>query len=152
MDLHHRFWSKVDKSGTCWLWRASKDADGYGRFGFNGRTALAHRVAYELVFGEIEDGKCVCHICDIPACVRPSHLFVATQTENVTDCYLKGRKPKGEANGNAKLTASSVSEIRKAFATGHVSQQALGRQHGVTGANIHAIVHRKTWTLIEKEA
>ena len=149
--LSKRFWSKVDTSGTCWLWRGYKGCDGYGVIGVGFRTALAHRVSYLLSIGPIEDGKCVCHICDVPSCVRPSHLFVATQTENVLDCARKGRKPKGEANGNSKLTEQSVRDIRRAYATGSTSLGRLGKQYGVSGENIHAIVKRKTWVMLKQE-
>lgn len=59
--LAERFWDKVDQEsapvhaalGTrCWLWTACVNALGYGSVRVaRGRTALAHRVAWELEHG-----------------------------------------------------------------------------------------------------
>jgi len=80
-----RFWSKVQKieGDKCWVWTACKDPNGYGRFRLpDGRTALAHRVAYLLEKGEIPDGMELDHKCNNPTCVNPSHLRPCTSREN----------------------------------------------------------------------
>lgn len=89
-----RFWSKVDKSGDCWIWTGSITPDGYGEFRINGRTVRAHVFAYELQFGPIPDGLVpdhTCHSSDLScpggpscphrACVR--HLEAVTFAENI---------------------------------------------------------------------
>ena len=48
VPVSERSWSKVDKSGDCWLWTGGVDRSGYGIFGWNGRAGLAHRAAWEL--------------------------------------------------------------------------------------------------------
>jgi hypothetical protein len=87
-----RFWSKVDKSGECWLWTAYRDHSGYGIFGLNGRNQRAPRVAYELLVGPIPQGMYILHSCDNPPCVNPSHLRVGTNLENVQDKMNRGRE------------------------------------------------------------
>lgn len=74
MDLEERFWAKVDTSGDCWLWTASKNAGGYGQFATKHRPMLAHRLAWQLANGFIPDGKQLDHLCRNRACVNPDHL------------------------------------------------------------------------------
>lgn len=77
-----RFWSKVDKSGDCWKWTASKNPHGYGRFKLNGKVESAHRVSYEWANGPIPDGMMLDHRCHMTSCVKPAHLRLATSKQN----------------------------------------------------------------------
>lgn len=91
-----RFWSKVDKRGAsqdeCWEFRSRNTIRGYGRMSFGrGRDAYAHRVSWELHNGPIPDGLYVCHRCDNPPCVNPSHLWLGTLSDNTQDMIRKGR-------------------------------------------------------------
>lgn len=91
--LVRRFWSQVEKTETCWLWIGNRHAIGYGRCGVDGTHAAAHRVAWELTNGPIPDGMFCLHTCDVRACVRPAHLFLGTQADNMQDMVAKGRAP-----------------------------------------------------------
>lgn len=82
--LSERFWEKVCKGDDCWEWTAAMDRKGYGKFGIDGRTLGAHRVAYELEVGPLLPGMVIDHLCENPACVRPDHLQQTTQHVNVT--------------------------------------------------------------------
>lgn len=83
-SIGERFWAKVDKTGTCWLWTGSKDRHGYGHIGIGGRiTVLAHRFSYEEIVGPIPDGLVLDHLCRNPPCVNPAHLEAVTQALNV---------------------------------------------------------------------
>jgi hypothetical protein len=77
-----RFWSKVDKSGNCWNWTAYKNAQGYGRFMFNEKVRMAHRVAFELEHGSIPEGLEIDHMCHNESCVNPGHLRAVTPKQN----------------------------------------------------------------------
>ena len=70
---------------------ASRDAAGYGTFGFDGKVRKAHRVAYILTFGEIPEGHHILHSCDNPACVNPAHLRPGTRADNMQDALKRGR-------------------------------------------------------------
>jgi hypothetical protein len=79
-----RFWEKVEKSDGCWLWTAQIGSNGYGRFSSRSDgPRLAHRVAYELVIGEIPAGLVIDHLCRNRACVNPHHMEPVTIGENV---------------------------------------------------------------------
>lgn len=113
------FWSKVNTEGECWNWIASKFKFGYGQFYINGKNLYAHRVSYVIQNGSIPKGLFVCHKCDNPSCVRPSHLFLGSQLENVLDMVKKGRH--GARTRNYKTSPFTVEERRlnkqlKAFA------------------------------------
>lgn len=87
-----RFWRKVKKSDGCWEWTGTKNSRGYGMFTPTpGKRVLAHRFSWEMENGRIPDGLFGCHRCDNPGCVRPDHLFVGTNSDNIRDAVAKGR-------------------------------------------------------------
>ena len=90
--LAERFWPKVEKTATCWIWQGAKDSRGYGSIGTGGRAGSkvkAHRAAYEMVIGPIPEGSQLDHLCRVRACVNPSHLEPVTNREN----SLRGESP-----------------------------------------------------------
>lgn len=89
--IAERFWAKVEKTDGCWEWTAFVHPKGYGMFGVGREARRAHRVSYEIANGPIPDGLCVCHSCDNRRCVRPDHLFLGTNQDNVDDKMRKGR-------------------------------------------------------------
>ena len=86
-----RFWAKVQKSDSCWLWTAYRTSFGYGQFGLGKRLVYAHRISWVLKHGDLDRGKCVLHHCDNASCVNPSHLFLGTLFDNNRDMRIKGR-------------------------------------------------------------
>jgi len=89
-DLQERFWKKVDKTDTCWLWTKGKNPKGYGSFWYVDRDRGAHRVAYEWAHGPIPEGMLLDHKCHVRHCVRPSHMRLATNKQNAEN--RKGAK------------------------------------------------------------
>ena len=85
-----RFWEKVRKTENCWLWQGSVTSDGYGRFHMSGKTHSAHRIAYMLRNGMIEDDLHVLHKCDNPPCVNPAHLYLGDHYQNMQDKKMRG--------------------------------------------------------------
>jgi hypothetical protein len=104
-DYVSRFMAKVQpvtESG-CWIWMGA--AGRYGNMQMNKKHMDAHRASWLLFNGEIPNGMCVLHKCDVPLCVNPRHLFVATHRDNTHDMIRKGRHrfatwnaPRGEAH------------------------------------------------------
>jgi hypothetical protein len=92
-DTQTRFWAFV-KKGTpeeCWEWTGYRHEEGYGVFTVNSKQKKAHRLTWEFVFSPIPDGLEVCHKCDNPPCCNPSHLFLGTHVDNISDMINKGR-------------------------------------------------------------
>src|SRR6267142_469485 len=108
-----RFWSKIDKSGDCWLWTAGSGSTGYGYFYIGRVQYAAHRFAWVSKHGPIPAGMQVLHSCDVRRCVR--HLFLGTQSDNIQDMHNKGRgfDNRGSRHPLAKLTEEDVEEIRR---------------------------------------
>jgi hypothetical protein len=86
------FWSKVEKTPACWIWKGHVSGKGYGRLG----NQLAHRISYKLHFGSIPSGLCIDHICRNRSCVRPDHLEAVSYKENLlrgqSEAALKAHK------------------------------------------------------------
>ena len=151
--LELRFWAKVCKSDGCWTWTASCTKAGYGQIRRKGGVFYAHRLVYELAHGPIPPGLFVLHSCDNRRCVNPDHLSIGTAQDNTQDMMVKsrGRFPgpiesaKGERHGMAKLTWQKVSEIRRRFQVGGITQVELGDEYGVSGAHVCGIISGKLW-------
>lgn len=149
-----RFWAKIEKTQTCWIWKAGKTPAGYGRFKIKGTLYSPHRLVYEWFIGPIPEGFDVCHHCDNPSCVNPAHLFVGTRSDNMHDAFDKGRlisfaknrKPmRGEESPCSKLTANDVRAIRKQYKSGSITQRDLGKRYKVHRRTIGKIINRQLW-------
>lgn len=145
-----RFLSLVKDIRTeeCWEWGSVLNSNGYGRFMVQNKHRLAHRVSYEIFFGEVPDGLRVCHRCDNRLCVNPMHLWLGTQSENLKDAVSKGRMKhpdtRAEKNGNTKLTWEHVRNIRAMHNTG-VRKYHIASLFGVSPSTVGNIVNQETW-------
>lgn len=124
---------EIRKPDECWPWVAGTFTSGYGCIRENGKSLRANRVSYELFVGPIPTGLEVCHECDNPICVNPTHLFLSTHDGNMKDAKKKGRiiGLRGEKASAAVLTVDNVIEMRRSYAAGGVSFEKLGKQFGV---------------------
>jgi hypothetical protein len=134
----------ADPNSGCWLWIGSIDGRGYGRIIMGGRHLIAHRHVLKLAGVSVPDGSVVCHKCDARLCVRPDHLFVGTQADNMRDMHAKGRAAVGERMPTASLTDAQVRGIRFLATLGR-KQNTMARQYGVSTMVISRVVRRESW-------
>lgn len=153
-----RFWDKVVKTTTCWLWVGQR-SKGYGMLNADstGKSKIiATHVAWEIASGTpVPDGLVIGHTCDNTACVRHDeagwyevngvllprwgHLFLGTNVQNHEDKVSKGRQAKGGHLPHTKLTDTQVAEIRARAANGE-RQRLLARAFGVGPSHISRIL------------
>lgn len=150
--IEARFWRKVQKRGvdSCWPWTASLNAKGYGQIqlGPRGlRPALAHRVAYILAFGDIDQDVMVLHRCDNPACVNPAHLFLGTHSDNMADRDAKDRVRHGNRHAFAKVTDRIVRRILELHFVYGLSIGQIRRRLRLklSPSGVCHITHGRTW-------
>jgi len=152
-----RFFSRVEKTQSCWLWKGSllsgtqhRVGKFYGRIQIDGVRYAAHRISYIIAYGSIPKGLHILHTCDNTACVNPRHLYAGTNFDNMQDRKNRGRgyRPVGELHPMTPLTEVDVIRIRSTYAVGDVSQQEIATQYDVSQVAISAIVRRKTWAHI----
>lgn len=128
-------------AGGCWVWKRGK-SHGYGQMRvhsvFGSSPLYAHRVSYLLFYGAFQKKLVVCHHCDNPVCVNPGHLFLGTQSDNHKDMVSKGRHPKGEGNGQSKLTDADVAKIRTLALT--MKQWQIAEAFSLSQAQVSRIV------------
>lgn len=161
-SLATRFWRKVDKTESCWIWIGERSHNGYGQIRSDEvqqRKRRASHVSWELHYGPIPSETYVLHRCDNPPCVRPDHLFLGTHADNMVDRSAKGRAargsrsgahqhpemvPRGESHGMSKLTESAVQHIRQTRPS-RAMVLSLARQYKVDVSTIWLVFHGKTW-------
>lgn len=154
-----RYWAKVDVRGPdeCWPWTAGTNVAGYGCFGKDRKSILAHRISL-AIDGRDPSGAIARHRCDNPPCCNPAHLETGTHADNARDREERGRgnqvsgdrsgsrtKPerlaRGERVNTAKLTAADIPVIR----ADPRSLRAIAADYGVTFAMVGFIKRRTSW-------
>lgn len=138
-------WADVKDQDSCWLYskksfvHSLNSSCTYGLVykprgeRVRGKRVRAHRLAFELAFGEIPEGMFVCHRCDTPLCCNPAHLFLGDAAMNVDDKMRKGRHfvMSGERNGLAKLTDIQSAEVARRAIAGE-NQRLLASEFGIS--------------------
>jgi HNH endonuclease len=144
------FWSKVQvgEPDECWPWKGCSNRLGYGFFGWEGKIALAHRLAFFLSGAFLAEGLCVCHACDNPICCNPGHLFAGTKRQNSQDAVCKERMARGEKHGQSKLTESDILRLRNDRMDGMTYDQ-LSHNYGVSVSAVYCAVNRITWRHVQ---
>jgi len=138
----------VVRPSGCIEW-VGATAHGYGNINLGGnKWRLAHRVAWELEHGPVQDGLWVLHSCDNPLCVNVEHLFLGTHDDNMEDMVSKGRSRKGVEHHNARLCDQDVCDIRYRHAAGE-NRQKIAADYGIAPGYVNKIVRREVWAHVE---
>ena len=149
VTLKQRLWENIsiDRDTGCWIWTGHKDEKGYGHIGIGKKSVRVHRVVYERYIGPIPEGLILRHKCDIRNCVRPDHLILGTQKQNVQDMIDRGRHVpgRGEKHWNSILNNDSVTAIKVLWETGNYSLGFLGRAFRVNYQTIGRIINHGGW-------
>ncbi len=134
-----RFLRFTTKSDGCWEWTGYKDKFGYGKLTLmdgrysQGASWSAHCVSALLYLGfDREAGLQVNHACGHSGCVNPAHLYVGTHRENMDDAIRMGEQSRGEKHGMATASDDDVAWARAQYASGEMTQTAIGKVLGVT--------------------
>lgn len=150
-SLEERFWSKVNKAETCWLWTGAKTDSGYGAIWdeSQGIMARAHRISFMWAFGDVPEGVLVLHRCDVRSCIRPDHLFLGDHKANYDDMVSKGRQKYPVIGDSEDLPWSKLSweKVRAIRASAQIGEthSALAEKFNVTKSTITKAVNHKTW-------
>lgn len=150
-DVINRFWQYVDKKSEneCWEWKASLMIRGnYGQFRHNNKTLKSHRISYELSFGQIPNGKMICHKCGNSKCCNPNHLYAGTAKENWHDAInhktAHNLPPIHPENVHcAKINYEIANEIRNSNESGVV----LGKKYNITKSMVSRIRRNLAWKI-----
>ena len=113
----------VDETG-CVEWRGHMSGRGkqYGDLYFSGKRIKAHRAAYQIVHGQIPDGRLVDHICHNTACVNPAHLRLASVKQNA-----ENRASSASSTGVRGVTYDANRRLYRARVKHNYSEVHVGR-------------------------
>lgn len=149
IDAYQRIYQNIEKKGNgCWDWTGAIRSPNkpYGRLTIGSRAdgsrrqIGAHQFSYMTFVGPIPDGMAVCHHCDNPRCVNPTHLFLGTWKDNADDRDRKGRNKApptytGESAPWTKLTDSQIEEIKLS----QLSSREAAKKYGVHDSYIRQL-------------
>jgi hypothetical protein len=144
VSFAERFWSRVNKSDGCWEWTGPTKGNktDYGVVTLHGKTMSASRAVWFLVNGDPGE-LFVLHTCDNSMCVKPDHLYLGTQQDNVRDREERGR-------GNVRAMVAVAAKLKS-------SKPFCKHGHPLAGRNLHLrkdgreckachVIRQREWT------
>lgn len=144
-----RFHESYLIKNECWIWQKCVNPKGYGYMSYLGKPTLAHRASWMIHNGDIPKGKLVLHTCDLPPCVRPSHLWLGDAACNTNDMMKKGRYNynkrtyKGSDSSNSKITEETALKIKQMMLI--MPANKVAEALNVSLHIVYDIRNNKTW-------
>jgi len=144
---------RIYKTPGCWYWIAERSQKPITEYRPMLKIGKERKQVgtwlYERKYGPIPGSKLLCHTCDNPPCIRLSHRFVGTMSENILDCVQKGRNAgMGYFTRNPiqrfHVTPSIVRRIRLDKRPGKV----VAADYGITPSTVSKIRLKHTWSHI----
>ena len=134
-----RFWPKVDvrSPDECWEWQGNISA-GYGRLKINGENVGAHRISWEIHNGSIPHGMYILHKCDNRRCVNPNHLYLGTQSDNISDREYRGPTTHGRPS---RLGPEGIKKLRRLWKSGEYKQWQLAKMFDISKGYTSALIN-----------
>ncbi len=153
--LAERFWSKVaiTDEAQCWEWQGMLTKAGYGYFNAGRKvTVLAHRHSYMLTHGTALGQEIkVCHSCDNPRCVNPSHLWLGDDKANFDDMVSKGRHSPIPVSRGVDVNTSRLTEAQaREVLASPLNNQQLAQKFGVSKTAIRLIRIGRNWAHLQE--
>jgi hypothetical protein len=159
LSTEERFLTQVERIPfcSCWFWLGTTKRGGglpYGKFWLNRKGESAHRASWLLFRGPIAKDMFVCHLCDVPSCVNPDHLFLGTPKDNTHDMIRKSRDlavretRRGEKSNFAKLSQEQVLAIKNDTRY----QRVIAAQYGITQSAVSLIKSGANWGHVNGDA
>ena len=126
IDEAERFWSKVNKTETCWLWTGALTGRGYGHFWLNGHMVQAHRFAY----GDISPDLQLDHLCRVRTCVRPRSPGAGDEPRELAALAapLVGENVRVLGSGERKCLTCRREEQRSGYARHAEARRAYAQE------------------------
>lgn len=130
--------------------KLQKDKNGYASYRlskFNiGRTVKIHRLVAEAFLGFSE--LTVNHKNGKKSDNRITNLEWLSMSDNRTHAKINGLMARGERSANTKLKDADIITMRKEYATGQITHQALANRFGIGRKAVTKIINRQRWTHI----
>lgn len=153
-----KFWNHVDKRGPdeCWPWLVNISRKGYGVAWIRDTRFIASRLSWFIHAGSDPGNLLVCHRCDNPPCVNPSHLYLGTIAENLADASKRGLYPtgdnhyrrakphlvaRGEQHPSCKLSDVDIESIKAMYSSGRYSHRQIATLHHVAKVTIGRVLN-----------
>ena len=110
------------------------------------KTHKVHRLVLLAFVGKCPEGMESCHNNGVKTDNNVSNLRWDTSKNNHADRILHGTTTRGESSSNSKLTEGQVREIHQRYPEYEYPRNDLGKEYGVSGRCIKAIVDGQTWS------